>query len=477
MNIKEHDFFFFDKAMPIHTWYSPFEGEDVSEDYNYDMRKAFNSVSVDNIKHRGLYFHIPFCEDNICSFCTLNRKINCSDSEIDRYVNALIKEIKVKSKIESVGKIQVESIFFGGGTPSVLSVDQIKKIGLCIRDSFNLSNLKEWSFENNAKSVTEEKLQALKEIGVTHVRIGGQSLNPKYRDLFDLTATKEQLFTAIRKMNKHFDNVSVDMIYGMNGQTLDELAKDIFAVTSLGVKLIDFYPLTSVTSNRKLLNNYKALGLKPKSEQELVLLNVFVRSVMELQGYIPHNGHGYVRKDVGIELNGNPTTSDYTFYYHKAVMGTENGDIIGFGASACSFTNNYLIENEGSISAYVRGIENDQYTATISTLEPSVIKSKAVCAHLPYFGYLEKDLMDLDSVSDETKAAFENCLKHGLIIEQDDIYLLSKKAWYWHSHLMFYLSPESDKKALLSMVESKYSNKRVSDLMGKLEVVDVFEAV
>ncbi|OAJ96199.1 radical SAM protein [Vibrio bivalvicida] len=475
MHLKDHNFLIFDKAMPIHAWYQPVDGEEVTDKYNGDTIAPFSELTISDIENRAIYLHIPFCTDNICAFCTINRKINCSSSTIDKYVSAIIKEIEIKSKIDSIRNVPVESIWIGGGTPSVLSPDQIRRIGHALRTNLDLSELKEWSFENNAKSVTEEKLIALKEIGVTHIHIGGQTLSPKYRKLFDLTATKQQLLDAISLMNRHFDNVSVDMIFGMNGQSLEELAKDVLEVTSLGVRLIDFYPLTSVTSNRKLLDNYAKEKLEAKSEQELTLFGVYVRQLMELQGYVPCTGHGYVRCDDTITVDSeNGMTRDYLCYYHKAGLGTHKGDIIGFGAGAFSLTTNFLVQNAVSINEYINNLEKDCVNGEVCLVDDKVMQSKPISAQLPYFGYVSKSDINLKLVAPEVLESLARCVEKGVLLEDEYEYKLARKSWYWNSHLMFFLSPTSSQKSLLDFVESKTVKNSMKKQLGDVLITPEF---
>ncbi|WP_174990143.1 radical SAM protein [Pandoraea aquatica] len=90
----------------------------------------------------------------------------------------------------------MRAIFFGGGTPSLLSPDQIRRIGERIRYHFDLSQVEEYSFEIEVKSLTPEKAEAMREAGVTHPRFGLQTFQSEWRAMFDLTATLEQVHAA-----------------------------------------------------------------------------------------------------------------------------------------------------------------------------------------------------------------------------------------------------------------------------------------
>src|SRR5206468_10839179 len=114
------------------------------------------------------------------------------DEQIETYVKALIREIRLKGKYAWAGARPVRTIFFGGGTPSTLTPGQIRRIGRALHDNFDLTMIDGFVFEFEVKSVTEEKCAAMREIGVNKVRFGLQTFNPVYRELFNITATLEQ---------------------------------------------------------------------------------------------------------------------------------------------------------------------------------------------------------------------------------------------------------------------------------------------
>ena len=133
-----------------------------------------------------------------------------------------------------------------------MNPNQIIQIGRALRDHFNLSELLEFSFEVEVKSVTPERVEAMKEIGVSHARFGLQTFSPTYRELFALTATIEQIEKATVLLQTAFRNVSCDLLYGMNGQTVDELEADIEGAHRLGLKNVDLYPINNLVTQHKL---------------------------------------------------------------------------------------------------------------------------------------------------------------------------------------------------------------------------------
>ena len=456
LNKDKNSFFKFDMAYPLHTWYPLFSEEKVSE----EKYKVFNNIDINGIKNRALYFHIPFCEERFCAFCSFNRKLKDNDSEIENYVESLIEEIKIKSQFKSVKKVPITAIFFGGGTPSVLSAKQILKLGEAISKYFDLSQLKEFSFENNICSITEEKLLALKEIGVTHVRAGVQTLNKEYREYFNLRPTLNDIYSKIKLLNKYFENVCIDIIYGINGQNVDEFIRDVDAACKLDTKLIDFYPLTQPKGNSQLYKLFSENGLKPHTELSLKGYKSLLRELTKQYGYIPHNGHGFVNtKFLSDDSKRDFITRDYTFEYHKCIMGYESGDVIGFGSGAVSGFSNYVMTNECNITQYEEKLQKGQIPTDIFTANKEANYARGVMSHLPYFGYANKEFVNYNKLSEETKKSLRNLIEADLIIETENEYKMTPEAWIWDNEIMYYLMPMSAKEELNKSFTGKLSDK------------------
>lgn len=279
MNFCENDnCVAFDYNFPIYNWFFPFNFKKLDEHIEAEVSQ--NKLNIFNFagkapKFRALYFHIPFCQD-ICLFCHFTREI-CLDEEIyDKYADAVVHEIKLKTSYENLSNHPVTAIFFGGGTPSILMPKQIRKIGNAIRENFNLSGLKEFSYEMNAKTVTPDRIEALKEIGVTHARMGVQTFNPRYRALFGLTATLDQVYKGAQLLNDNFENVCIDMLYGLHGQTPGEFIKDMHHAVGLGTSAIDVYPINNMVTQPLLSKKYEEENLTPTSGLDKFSLNMLL---------------------------------------------------------------------------------------------------------------------------------------------------------------------------------------------------------
>jgi oxygen-independent coproporphyrinogen-3 oxidase len=185
----------------------------------------------------GLYIHIPFCEKK-CPFCSFAVVVG-QEQRIADYLEALSRE---------AGRYQgadISTAYIGGGTPSLLSVEEIHKLLAIVRENFRLEDRAEMSFECNPESVTIEKVRALKALGVNRVSLGIQSMQPRNLEYLGRLHRPEDAGSAFAMFRSAgFDNISLDLIYGLPGQTATELAEDLAQVLDFGSEHLSVYSLT-----------------------------------------------------------------------------------------------------------------------------------------------------------------------------------------------------------------------------------------
>lgn len=207
-----------------------------------DWKKACESWS----KVAGpitLYIHIPFCEMK-CSFCDLFTATNQPEKVIDRYVKAIIKEIEIMEKYLKKDKISIQSIYFGGGTPTLLSKEQLDAIIHKIRNTFVIANHAEWSIEGAPNSFTIEKLGCFKSSGINRLSIGIQSFDAQeliamgrfYDPILSQTMAKAAVESGI-------GNINLDLIYGIPGQTFKGWKQNLLTAIDIAPATITTYPL------------------------------------------------------------------------------------------------------------------------------------------------------------------------------------------------------------------------------------------
>lgn len=187
-----------------------------------------------------LYLHIPFCVRK-CAYCDFLSAPQDAET-IERYVQALTAEIETYRTLS--GGYRVETIFFGGGTPSLLSGEQMKKICRALREVFDISDEAEISMEANPGTVTMEKLSAYREAGINRISFGLQSANDEELKLLGRIHTFDQFEKSYEMARKSgFDNINVDLISAIPKQTLKSWEETLEKVLLLQPEHISAYSL------------------------------------------------------------------------------------------------------------------------------------------------------------------------------------------------------------------------------------------
>lgn len=188
----------------------------------------------------GLYVHIPFCikKCNYCDFCSYS---NVDAPTRRAYINALVKEIKRYRREE---KIEIDTIFFGGGTPSLLEPCEVETICDAIGDTFSVREDCEFTIEANPRTVTEEKLLAYISHGVNRVSIGLQTIHENERKILGRIHNFEDFLEAYSLVRKcGISNLGVDVMYGIPSQSVNSFRETLKAVVALSPNHISAYGL------------------------------------------------------------------------------------------------------------------------------------------------------------------------------------------------------------------------------------------
>lgn len=193
----------------------------------------------------GVYLHIPFCKAK-CQYCDFH-SLPGQEKLIGRYVAALIREIEAAARL--VAGRRAASVFFGGGTPSLLSPAQAGRVIDALARSMKLSSRAEITLEANPESATLARLKGFRAAGVNRVSIGVQSLNNEQLRVLGRIHTAAQARGAIlRAFDAGFTNVSADLMYALPGQTTDEWLDDLAEAASWGLTHLSCYQLTPEAS-------------------------------------------------------------------------------------------------------------------------------------------------------------------------------------------------------------------------------------
>jgi len=190
----------------------------------------------------SLYIHLPWCEKQ-CPYCDFNINTNKSEGDEDKLLNALYHDLRGSDQY--IQNRKFSSVYFGGGTPSLVSAKMIKKILIKFQDMSLLQEGCEISFELNPKEVTHAYIEEIIEAGVNRISIGIQSFDQNMLDTLERNHSSDDSYQAIKIASgfKEID-ISIDLIYGIMGQSVESLKKDIQIFCESKISHLSLYQLT-----------------------------------------------------------------------------------------------------------------------------------------------------------------------------------------------------------------------------------------
>ncbi len=228
----------------------------------------------------GIYVHIPFCVSK-CAYCDFYSLPKATAELKERYTNVLTKHIRYAR--ERYGEQTVDTVFIGGGTPTVLDTEQLMRITDALKNNFKLTRNCEFTIEANPATFDAEKLDALKSAQVNRISIGFQSVNDTELRLLGRAhdfQTAKNAFKLAR--NRGFDNINVDLMYGIPSQTKESFITSVKAVTELSPEHISVYGL-QLEENTPLCKNKQRYTFP--SEDDSVSMFSDATAILRQSGY------------------------------------------------------------------------------------------------------------------------------------------------------------------------------------------------
>lgn len=216
-----------------------------------------------------LYIHVPFCRHK-CVYCDFmsGTNINLRRNYLDR-----LREEWTARKVENI-----RTLYFGGGTPSMLFLTEITEI----TEILGNPKVEEWTIECNPEDMSDEWLKGIKQLGVSRLSIGVQSLNDRELKWIERRHSAEDAKEAVCKArNAGFDNISVDVIFGLPGQTIESLRSTINGVLSLGVEHISVYSLMFEEGSKITMKNVQPIDEDVAAEMYRVICDMLASAGYE----------------------------------------------------------------------------------------------------------------------------------------------------------------------------------------------------
>ena len=231
-----------------------------------DGKLEINLESL-SLKPFSIYIHVPYCKKR-CGYCDFNtytpNELD-SNNQISNWVNSVGQELELAGKV--LGKrLIVDTIFFGGGTPSLLDKDELVNIFNGIKNNFELEKNVEVTLEANPDDVCDEKLSTWLETGINRFSVGMQSSNKKVLQILDRTHELENIEKSVTLFNKYgINNYSFDLIYGTPGETLKEWQESLENVLNLNPAHISAYSLV-IEPGTKMGQDLKSGKIEPVND-------------------------------------------------------------------------------------------------------------------------------------------------------------------------------------------------------------------
>jgi oxygen-independent coproporphyrinogen III oxidase len=299
----------------------------------YCRAKRRNFMSQDI----ALYIHFPFCRRR-CSYCSFV-SYQGRESDIPDYVNALEKELALRTDGQ-----KVHSIYFGGGTPSLLYPEQIHDILHTIHSLFAVDEASEVTLEANPGTVDEIYLTAIRKAGINRLSLGVQSLDDGELALLGRIHTASEARDAVRfARNARFTNLSLDLIYGLPGQTLKSWHRTLGEVIDLNPEHISLYPLTLEDDSpmRMAIERGEVSPIDPDLTADQYEL---AQDTLEEHGYNHYEISNWAKE--GYECRHN------LVYWH-------NLPYLGVGVAAHSYVDGHRLANTTDLDSYLNAFSRN----------------------------------------------------------------------------------------------------------------------
>ena len=283
----------------------------------------------------SIYIHIPFCESK-CNYCTFCSGVHAEQKQ-GEYVNALLREIEMRAD----SKAQVTTVYIGGGTPSVITANEIERILDAVRKSFMLANDAEITIEANPNSVTAEKLEVYKSSGVNRVSLGLQSHKGSLLNMLGRPHDYAQFERAAEFVRASgIINFNVDIMLGLPGQKIRDVKTTIKRAVRSGATHISAYGLI-VELGTPIEEKITEGALRACSEEVSVAMYDVAYNLLERNGFKRYEVSNFAKEGKESRHNLN--------YWAR-------GEYLGFGASAYTFNNGERRENTTNLDDYIREI-------------------------------------------------------------------------------------------------------------------------
>ena len=356
----------------------------------------------------GIYIHIPFCKQQ-CTYCDFHFSTTF-ESYRSQMVNTIATELR--TRIDYLEGKPVDSIYFGGGTPSILNEQELSLLLREIRANYQVNSKAEITLETNPDDITQEKLTAWKNVGVNRLSIGLQSFKAEDLEWMNRAHTADESRNCVTLAKAHnFQNLTVDLMYGLPNLSNEEWKNHILHVIEMGVTHISAYCLT--IEEKTVLNKWvKDRKIHPASENQQSEQFLLLVETLEEHGFEQYEISNFCRLGHEAVHNSN---------YWKGAW------YLGVGPSAHSFNGTSRSWNIANNQKYMQRIaENEAFFDTETLSKRDQYNELLLTGLRTKYGVSLKKLATLHSIPKSTESKITEFKSAGWMTEIDGVLVLTK---------------------------------------------------
>jgi oxygen-independent coproporphyrinogen-3 oxidase len=284
-----------------------------------------------------LYVHIPFCP-KVCPYCSFYKEAS-DRNKTQAFLDAVL--LDLERRLSEIPRRRIRTIFFGGGTPSALSVKQLEFLFTGLHRQLDLRDATEWTLEMNPATVSLEKAKMLRDYGVNRVSMGVQSWDPAMLERLGRVHSAQQAERSYQLLREAgFTNVNLDLIFGIPGQTAESWQRSLLKTVSLGPEHISAYCLT-YEEDTEFFRRHQQGELRQDTEQDATFYELTMR-VLANAGYDQYEISNYAKP-------GRECLHNLAYWLGH--------DYLGLGPSAFSTIGMNRRQNTPDTSRYIQQLE------------------------------------------------------------------------------------------------------------------------
>ncbi|HGI8474522.1 TPA: radical SAM family heme chaperone HemW [Streptococcus agalactiae] len=339
-------------------------------------------------KPTSAYVHIPFCTQ-ICYYCDFS-KVFIKNQPVDAYLQALIREFR------SYDITELCTLYIGGGTPTSISAVQLDYLLTELSRDLNLNTLEEFTIEANPGDLTVDKIEVLQKSAVNRVSLGVQTFNDKHLKRIGRSHNEAQIYSTIDALKTAgFQNISIDLIYALPGQTMDDVRSNVAKALSLNIPHLSLYSLI-LEHHTVFMNKMRRGKLHLPTEDLEAEMFEYIISEMERNGFEHYEISNFTKP--GFESRHNLMYWDNVEYY-------------GVGAGASGYLDGIRYRNRGPIQHYLKGVSEGN-----ARLSEEVLSKNEMMEEELFLGLRKKEGVSIGKFEQKFGTSFEK--RYGQIVQE-----------------------------------------------------------